>query len=217
MGAEEGQLEKGQSHQTPTASDARSSAPCLSGLPWASRILAADIEKTTTIFKSFHETSIRNLLFLEARVAALEKVQVQLDREDTKLYDGEIEMKEVAASWEQFALLSSQRTSGKGKRMIPDCALRQWQEQRNNWMSAPDTQVPDSTRPETQGLESKQQGKEPAEIMKQAGTESVDTPDVGSKPQEMETSSDGSQSPEKISGKPDFQNQGVPPASGKEK
>lgn len=225
MGFEEGELERGRAHQAPTASDARSLAPCLSGLPWASRILAADIEKTTTIFKSFHETSIRNLLFLEARVAALEKVQIQLDREDTKLYDGQIEMKEVAASWEQFALLSSHRASGREKK-IPDCALRHWQEQRNSWIPASDTQMPDSTRPETQGPDSKQDGEEVVETKKQTGTESLNTQDVAPKPQEMEKSSDRRHSPEKISGgvpevspsgKPDTQNEDIPSSSGKQK
>lgn len=128
MGSEERGLEEGKLHQEPPR------PPCLSGLPWASRILAADIEKTTTIFKSFHETSIRNLLFLEARVVALEDVQINLDREDVKIYGEEIEMKEVAASWEQFALLASPRPSRWGKK-IPDCALRQWQMQRNKWQS----------------------------------------------------------------------------------
>lgn len=221
MGFEEGRLEEGRSHQTPT--DLR--PPCLSGLPWASRILAADIEKTTTIFKSFHETSIRNLLFLEARVVALEDVQIHLDREDTKIYGEEIEMKEVAASWEQFALLSSPRQSSWGRK-IPNCALRRWQEQRNNWPPVPSASKPDPvTKPETQRSDkkqsdrpaSKEEGREPGvETKKETGTDRLENQEVGPKLQETETTSER-QYPEKAPGKSDIQDENIArPASRKE-
>lgn len=125
-------MEQGASHGPPRSYEEATLRPCLPGLPRASRFLAADTEKTTTIFKSFHETSMRNLLFLEARVAAFEDLQADLDREDTKLYSGELEIAEVAASWEQFALLASIDPDKRGIR-IPEYALKTWQEQRTKW------------------------------------------------------------------------------------
>lgn len=220
MGYEEGRLEEARSHQTPT--DLR--PPCLSGLPWASRILAADVEKTRTIFKSFHETSIRNLLFLEARVVALEDVQIHLDREDIKIYGEEIEMKEVAASWEQFALLASPRQSSSGRK-IPDCALRRWQEQRNNWPPVPSARRSHpATKSETQGLDKKQSDRpaskegrrEPDETKKETGTDRLENQEVGPKLQETETTSER-QYPEKAPGKSDIQDENIArPASRKE-
>lgn len=221
MGSEERRSEEGRSQRKPT--DSR--PPCLSGLPLASRILTADVEKTSTIFKSFHETSIRNLLFLEARVVALEDVQIHLDREDTKIYGAEIEMKEVAASWEQFALLASPRQSSWGRK-IPDCALRRWQEQRNNWPPVPSARIPNpATKPESQGLDntqserpaSKEGGGEPGEIKKEAETERLENQEAGTKLQETVTTLER-KDPEKASAKPDIQDEEIiRPASRKEK
>jgi hypothetical protein len=57
----------------------------LNWLPRTSKFMAADSDKTTIIFRRFDELAVRNLLYLEARVAALDEVLISMDKEDSKL------------------------------------------------------------------------------------------------------------------------------------
>lgn len=81
----------------------------LNGFPRTARFLAADPDKSTIIMRRFDETSVRNLLYLEGRVAALEALQKELDGDDYKAYSLNEAITRAASSWEYFALLGSSR------------------------------------------------------------------------------------------------------------
>ena len=71
----------------------------LNGFPRTARFLAADPDKSLIIVRRFDEVSVRNLLFLEGRVAALEEVQRQLDKENFEKYKSNIAVTRAAQSW----------------------------------------------------------------------------------------------------------------------
>jgi hypothetical protein len=132
----------------------------LNGFPRTAKFLAVDPDKTTVIFKRFDQLSIRNLLHLEGRVAALEVIQRELDTHDFVHYEKDRDMTTVAASWEEFALLGT----GKGTRgniNIPDIAFDMWSKDRaerigsdHNITTTPTSQDPPTTSTQaTQELE----------------------------------------------------------------
>ena len=81
--------------------------PLLGGFPLTVSFLAAGPDKTAILFRRFDKSSIRNLLYLQGRVAALEKVQQALDEEDSIKFLKDEAILSAATSWEQFALLGS--------------------------------------------------------------------------------------------------------------
>ncbi|KIV87752.1 hypothetical protein PV11_03275 [Exophiala sideris] len=99
----------------------------LNGFPRTARFLAADPDKSTVIFRRFDEVSIRNLLYLEGRVAALEALQRKFDQEDFKYYAGNEAISKAASSWEFFALLGA---SFEDIDETSDTAFRIWSEER---------------------------------------------------------------------------------------
>ena len=97
----------------------------LSGFPQTAHFLAADPDKSTVIFRRFDKVSIRNLLYLEGRIAALETLQDDLDREDKNDHKGDDDVAAAAASWEDFAVL------GSGKE-FPSIAYNKWARKRED-------------------------------------------------------------------------------------
>lgn len=79
----------------------------LPGFPRSARFLAADPVQSWVIVRRFEEASIRNILLLEARVAALEEIQKELDREDFEEHFKNDAVRTSARSWEMFALLGA--------------------------------------------------------------------------------------------------------------
>ena len=79
----------------------------LSGFPQTAHFLAADPDKSAVIFRRFDKVSIRNLLYLEGRIAALETLQDDLDKEDKNDHSQDDDVAAAAASWEDFELLGS--------------------------------------------------------------------------------------------------------------
>lgn len=80
----------------------------LSGFPQTAQFLAADPDKSAVIFRRFDRVSIRNLLNLEGRVAALESIQKNLDREDNDQHWQNDHIAAAAQSWEDFAVLGTE-------------------------------------------------------------------------------------------------------------
>lgn len=105
------------------------------GLPRTARFLAADPDHTTAIFKRFHEASVRNLLFLEARVAALQEAQEVLD--DLRPSDPDIKFADRAP--EILALLGSSGGRDAGGVDIPRFVLEYWARKLAGGNYKPDT------------------------------------------------------------------------------
>jgi hypothetical protein len=95
----------------------------LNGFPRTARFLAADPDKSLVIVRRFDEVAIRNLLFLEGRVAALEDVQKRLDNEDFEEYKDNTAVTLAAQSWEYFALMGS---GDSDRSKIPESVLSLW-------------------------------------------------------------------------------------------
>ncbi len=108
------------------ASQPWSNTELLSGFPQTAHFLAADPDKSAVIFRRFDRVSIRNLLYLEGRIAALETLQDDLDREDKNEHMTDDNVAAAAASWEDFAILGSS-----GKERIPDIASKRWSQRRD--------------------------------------------------------------------------------------
>jgi hypothetical protein len=107
----------------------------LPGFSRTARFIGEDPDNTLVIFKRFHQTSVRNLLNLEARVAALEAVQKRLDAEDFRDYQDNKDIVTIARSWEDLALLGTEDGT-RGNLNIPDRALDMWREARKlSWPS----------------------------------------------------------------------------------
>jgi len=77
------------------------------GFPLVAAIIAADKDKTTTIYRRFDRLAARNLLYLQSRLVQLEAKQDRFDAED--LQDGDLQAKRAATSWEDFEALSAVR------------------------------------------------------------------------------------------------------------
>ena len=102
----------------------------LSGFPQTAHFLAADPDKSTVIFRRFDKVSIRNLLNLEGRVAALEAFQEDLDREDFLYNQDEEDIPEVAQSWEDFALIGTNFGLRENSMKIPLQVYQKWSNKR---------------------------------------------------------------------------------------
>ena len=77
----------------------------LEGFPQTSDFIAKDPAKTTVIFRRFDQLAVRNLLQLEARLAALENLQKEYDRDDVEFNNDNEPITTVARSWEDFAVM----------------------------------------------------------------------------------------------------------------
>jgi hypothetical protein len=135
----------------------------LNGFPRFSRVLAADPSQSMIVFKRFDETCVRNLLLLEARVAALDRLKKFFDEEDrasviqtidTGSPAGVNDIQKISQSWEEFALLGTffQRNpgaasrlhirdqhlleGGQRKRELPWFAIRKWASERRKTIKA---------------------------------------------------------------------------------
>lgn len=95
----------------------------LNGFPRTARFLAADPSKSLLIVRRFDEAAIRNILQLEGRVAALEVVQKDLDKDDFEMYKLNETIVQVAKSWELFMLLGA---SEKALSQFPEAAIEAW-------------------------------------------------------------------------------------------
>lgn len=101
-----GQVSKPSSNPTPTPSSAseRPTAPSSEGFIGLAAKIAADPDKSTTIYRRFDALSARNLLFYQAELAELEEEQNQYDKEDQKAADQlNQESIECQHDWETFA------------------------------------------------------------------------------------------------------------------
>ncbi|CAF9908903.1 hypothetical protein IMSHALPRED_007533 [Imshaugia aleurites] len=102
----------------------------LSGFPQTAQFLAADPDKSAVIFRRFDKVSIRNLLHLEGRVAALESIQKNLDREDNDQYWENDHIAAAAQSWEDFAVLGTEMGLRSDSMKIPYGAYEMWNQTR---------------------------------------------------------------------------------------
>ena len=91
------------------------------GMPKTATFLSLDPDLSTLIVRRFHQLSTRNLLFLEGRVAALQKLQRNLDQTQKENRD----VIDADKSWEEFALLGTGR-GARGDIDIPSIALAEW-------------------------------------------------------------------------------------------
>ena len=108
----------------PGITQAPSVPKVLNGFPRTSQFIAADPDKTTVVFWRFDNVSVRNLLYLEGRVAALEKVLNSLDREGYWDHLDKPDLILATQSWEEFALLGSLPNK------IPQAARDMWKKAR---------------------------------------------------------------------------------------
>ena len=89
------------------------------GYPQLSALIAADEDKSTTIYRRFERLAARNLLYLESELTKLEAEQDRLDEESRE--DGD----KVAAEWDLqeigtvAAELNSQSKGEQGKKLPP--------------------------------------------------------------------------------------------------
>lgn len=79
----------------------------LEGFPQTSSFIAKDPAKTTVIFRRFDQLAVRNLLHLEARLAALESLQKAYDRDDVEFNNDNEPITTAARSWEDFAVIGT--------------------------------------------------------------------------------------------------------------
>lgn len=86
---------------TPSATPEPPAAPTAEGFIAVAAKIAADPDKSTTIYRRFDALSARNLLFYQAELGELEDLQIQYDAEDQRARDpASIECKH---DWEAFA------------------------------------------------------------------------------------------------------------------
>jgi hypothetical protein len=78
------------------------------GIPRTAKFMAADDEMTVLVFRRFHELAIRNLLNLQARVAALEGLQRSLDIQARKKLQSDDDFWELAADPRCPSIITSQ-------------------------------------------------------------------------------------------------------------
>jgi hypothetical protein len=72
--------------------------PPLDGYAEVSEFIAGDPDNETFVFRRFHKTSARNLLYLQAEILELERRQEEYDREQA-----DMELAQAGRRWETFA------------------------------------------------------------------------------------------------------------------
>jgi hypothetical protein len=90
-----------------------------SGFPRIASFLASDQDRQATVFKRFDTLALRNLLVLEARVAALEAIQIRLDGQDLNERIDNLAITVAPMSFEYFSCLVDSGSSPKEGR-APD-------------------------------------------------------------------------------------------------
>ena len=111
----------------PRSTPAAKRSDLLPGFPETSSFLARDPAKTTVIFRRFDKLAVRNLLYLEARLTALEKLQIENDRKDAQINFTNEPIVLAAKSWEDFAVFGTLKENGQHtSNTLPTRALTEW-------------------------------------------------------------------------------------------
>jgi len=100
----------------------------LPGFPATSNFIAQDPAKTAVIFRRFDRLAVRNLLHLEARLAALEELQNTFDKDDIDFNRGNEPITTAARSWEDFAVFGN--SGEKDCPELPPSAPNRWRVER---------------------------------------------------------------------------------------
>ncbi|EFZ04125.1 hypothetical protein X797_005909 [Metarhizium robertsii] len=103
----------------------------LPGFPATSDFISRDPSKTTVICRRFDKLALRNLLYLEARLAALGDLQEKFDHDDKDV--GNEPVRTAARSWEDFAVFGTYQETGETPAhnpLLPQAALRYWTKRR---------------------------------------------------------------------------------------
>ncbi len=138
----------------------------LGGIPRTAKFFASDKEWTVLVFRRFHEASLRSLLNLEARVAALTALQATLDYQDRDrvttdsdvFEEKEDELLTVQRSWEDFAVIGSKY--GKGVRAsLPRSVIKTWNKIRTSRRNEPSDAIAVSAI-----ISPKEEDKKPAKV-----------------------------------------------------
>jgi hypothetical protein len=117
---------------TPDTEQGSTGKEQLPGFAATAGFIANDPAKTTVIFRRFDKLAIRNLLYLEARLAALEILQQSFDQIDLELKNNE-PITTAARSWEAFAIFgTSGRAGGTNSWALPQSALKHWRSDRKS-------------------------------------------------------------------------------------
>lgn len=121
----------------------------INGFARAAHFLSHDPDRTTVIYRRFDDVSVRSLLFLEGRVAALERIQRELDDDDFLDHKSNTDITAVSGSWEEFALLgtamdSCRESAKESANEIPRYARTRWQDERLKRLSIIQNQLPRS-------------------------------------------------------------------------
>ena len=121
--------------------ESRRKKELLEGFPQTSKFIAKDPAKTTVIFRRFDQLAVRNLLQLEARLAALENLQKDYDRDDVDFNNDNEPITTAARSWEHFAVIGTFEPRERSTRRprdpghdspynLPESVLEAWRIQR---------------------------------------------------------------------------------------
>ena len=78
----------------------------VNGYPTLADFIARDKERSTSIYRSYHRLTSRNLLYLEAELFELEKRQDELDEQDLK---GDLDAKQYARDWSVLSTSDDER------------------------------------------------------------------------------------------------------------
>ncbi|PMD36443.1 hypothetical protein L207DRAFT_636434 [Hyaloscypha variabilis F] len=78
----------------------------VNGYPSLADFIAKDKERSTSIYRSYHRLTSRNLLYLEAELFDLEKRQDELDEQDLK---GDLTSKQYAIDWSRLSTSDDER------------------------------------------------------------------------------------------------------------
>jgi hypothetical protein len=126
----------------------------LPGFSQTAYFISSDPDQTLTIYKRFKQLSARNLLFLEGRVAALQREQDSFDLDDVvdANLDEPLESFDAihsAMSWEDFAVGGGQKSEA----YIPPRLLAKWEQQKENFWVKQKEREPTSKRRSPADLE----------------------------------------------------------------
>ena len=78
----------------------------VNGYPSLADFIAKDKERSTSIYRSYHRLTSRNLLYLEAELFDLEKRQDELDEQDLT---GDLTSKQYAIDWSRLSTSDDER------------------------------------------------------------------------------------------------------------
>ncbi len=87
----------------------------VNGYPSLAAFIASDKDHSTSIYRSYHRLTSRNLLYLEAELFELERQQDELDDKDFK---GDLKAKEYVRDWEMLSSDDDSRCIERRKLLI---------------------------------------------------------------------------------------------------